>query len=136
MNPAITALQQGAFHDPFLVLGYQKAKDGTAFVREFLPQAEKVMFDGKTEMPRVEGTDFFEITLSDSYKIGSHYSLKWQEKGSEEWLEVKSPYSFLPQVGELDLHLFSEGRHHHAYQFIEVKVVLHPLQPPFKICLR
>jgi len=47
----MTALQQGAFYDPFLVLGYQTAKDGTAFVREFLPHAEQVMFDGKTEMP-------------------------------------------------------------------------------------
>ena len=118
MNPAMTALQQGAFYDPFLVLGYQTAKDGTAFVREFLPHAEQVMFDGKTEMPRVEGTDFFEITLSDSFDIGHHYSIKWQEKGSKEWLEVKSPYSFLPQVGELDLHLFNEGRHHHAYKLM------------------
>lgn len=114
----MNAIQQGAFHDPFLALGYQATKKDTAIVREFLPQAEKVLFDGNAAMSRVEGTDFFEIELSKSHKIGSHYTIKWQEKGSEQWVEVVSPYSFLPQVGELDLHLFSEGKHHHTYKFM------------------
>ena len=118
MNPAMSALQQGELHDPFLVLGYQTSTDGKPLVREYLPQAEQVLFNGETAMSRLQGTDFFELPLSASHSVGSHYSLKWQEKGSEQWVEVKSPYSFLPQVGELDLHLFSEGRHHHAYQFM------------------
>lgn len=118
MNSAMKALQAGVLHDPFLVLGYQTSKDGEPIVLEYLPQAEQVLFNGETAMSRLYGTDFFEIPLKETYPIGSHYSLKWQEKGSEQWIEVKSPYSFLPQVGELDLHLFSEGRHHHAYQFM------------------
>ncbi len=118
MNPAMIALQQGTLHDPFLVLGYQTSTNGKPLVREFLPQAEHVLFNGETTMSRLQGTDFFEIPLSDKHVIGSHYSLKWQEKGSDHWVEVQSPYSFLPQVGELDLHLFSEGRHHHAYHFM------------------
>ena len=118
MNPAMSALQQGAFHDPFLVLGYQTSDTGHSLVREYLPQAEHVLFNGETAMARLQGTNYFEIPLSDSHTIGSHYSVKWQEKGSDQWVEAQSPYSFLPQVGELDLHLFSEGRHHHAYQFM------------------
>ena len=118
MNPAMIALQQGELHDPFLVLGYQTSTDGKPLVREYLPQAEQVLFNGETAMSRLHGTDFFELPLSDSHTVGSHYSLKWQEKGSQQWVDVTSPYSFLPQVGELDLHLFSEGRHHHAYQFM------------------
>lgn len=118
MNTAMTALQEGVLHDPFLTLGYQTSTTGAAIVREYLPQAEAVLFDGKTAMTRIPETDFFETPLSKTHTIGSHYSLKWQEKGSKEWIEVKSPYSFLPQVGALDLHLFSEGRHHHAYQFM------------------
>ncbi|MGB1310381.1 MAG: GlgB N-terminal domain-containing protein, partial [Leucothrix sp.] len=118
MKPAMTALQQGMLHDPFLVLGYQTTADGQALVREFLPQAEQVLFDGKTPMVRLPGTDYFELLLASDHAIGSHYSLKWQDKDSEQWIDVTSPYSFLPQLGELDLHLFSEGRHHHAYQFM------------------
>ena len=118
MNHAMNAIQQGAFHDPFLALGYQSTKDGKAIVREFLPQAEKALFNGDSEMSRIEGTDFFEIVLNEAHETGSHYSVKWQEKGNAHWVEVVSPYSFLPQVGELDLHLFSEGNHHHAYRFM------------------
>lgn len=118
MNSAMTALEQGVLHDPFLVVGYQTSDNGKAIVREYLPQAEQVLFNGETAMSRQQGTDFFEIPLDKEHVVGSHYSLKWLEKGSEEWVEVKSPYSFLPQVGELDLHLFSEGRHNHAYRFM------------------
>jgi len=114
----MTALEQGVLHDPFLVVGYQTSDNGKAIVREYLPQAEQVLFNGETAMSRQQGTDFFEIPLDKEHVVGSHYSLKWLEKGSEEWVEVKSPYSFLPQVGELDLHLFSEGRHNHAYRFM------------------
>ena len=114
----MNAIEQGAFHDPFLALGYQTTKEGKAIVREFLPQAEAVQFNGDAEMSRIKGTDFFEITLSDTHEVGSHYSIKWQEKGSGQWIEVVSPYSFLPQIGELDLHLFSEGKHHHTYKFM------------------
>jgi len=118
LNSAMTALEQGVLHDPFLVVGYQTSDNGKAIVREYLPQAEQVLFNGETAMSRQQGTDFFEIPLDKEHVVGSHYSLKWLEKGSEEWVEVKSPYSFLPQVGELDLHLFSEGRHNHAYRFM------------------
>jgi len=114
----MTALQQGVLHDPFLVLGYQTSTDGSPLVREYLPHAEQVLFNGETAMSRLQGTDYFEIPLDKRHVIGSHYSLKWQEKRNSDWFEATSPYSFLPQVGELDLHLFSEGRHHHAYQFM------------------
>lgn len=118
MNEHMKALQQGALHDPFLALGYQTTPKGQALVRAFMPSAETVFFQHDRPMQRVEGTDFFEIKLKKADTIGDHYTLRWQEKGSEEWHESHSPYSFLPQVGELDVHLFNEGKHHHAYRFM------------------
>ena len=118
MNQTMTALQEGTLHDPFLVLGYQDNTKGKAIIRAFMPNAEEVMFNQKTPMKRVEGTDFFEVAPDKSFKVGSHYQLKWLDKNSSEWRESYSPYSFLPQTGEMDIHLFSEGRHNHAYRFM------------------
>ena len=42
-------------------------------------------------------------SLPKPFKVGSHYQLKWQEKNSGHWAEAYSPYSFLPQVGEMDV---------------------------------
>ncbi|MBM3465753.1 MAG: 1,4-alpha-glucan branching protein GlgB, partial [Armatimonadetes bacterium] len=33
-----------------------------------------------------------------------------------EWWESEDPYAFVPTIGELDLHLFNEGRHHRLYE--------------------
>ena len=118
MNKTMAALQEGILHDPFLVLGYQKNAKGGSLVREFMPNAEEVMFNQDSPMKRIEGTDFFEIDLDKSHKVGSHYQLKWLDKHSLEWQEQYSPYSFLPQTGEMDIHLFGEGRHYHAYRFM------------------
>ena len=38
--------------------------------------------------------------------------------GSGEALSAYDPYSFPPCIGELDMHLFGEGRHLHAYRFL------------------
>ena len=118
MNQTMTALQEGTLHDPFLVLGYQEGEKGNTIVRAHMPHAERVIFDKDTEMTRLEGTDFFEVTLEKAYTIGSHYQLKSLEKSSLKWRESYSPYSFLPQTGEMDIHLFNEGRHNHAYRFM------------------
>jgi len=36
--------------------------------------------------------------------------LRWQDKGAGAWHTMQSPYSFPPQLGELDLYLLGEGR--------------------------
>ena len=118
MNQQMIALAKGELYDPFLALGYQQDTKGNDLIRAYLPSAETALLDDKHVMTRVEGTDFFEVMLPKSYKIGTHYQLKWQEKGSDASVEVYSPYSFLPQVGEMDIHLFNEGKHHHAYRFM------------------
>ena len=72
------------------------------------------------EMTRIPDSDLFEYELSakEAKSIENHYTLKWQQKGSDQWHETISPYSFPPQIGEMDLHLFGEGNHHHAYHFL------------------
>ena len=118
MNSLMTRLHNGEHHDPFQVLGYQMLPNKQYIVREYLPHVEEVLLVGVGAMSRVEGTDFFEIELPKNYKIGNHYELALVEKSTANTINYQSPYSFLPQTGELDLHLFSEGKHHHAYRFM------------------
>ncbi len=118
MNDALNRLQQGQCYDPFSVLGYCRDTDGGSLIRAFLPRAETVELAGAGPMRRLEGTDIFELSLNKTHDLPAHYQLHWQEKDSSQSHTTISPYSFEPQVGELDIHLFAQGKHHHAYRFL------------------
>ncbi len=118
MNNTLEQLQNGQCHDPFSVLGHHTDASGQTLVRAFLPHAESVELDGIGSMQRREGSDIFELSLDKEIDLAPHYQLIWQEQGSGQTHTTISPYSFTPQVGELDLHLFAQGKHHHAYRFL------------------
>ncbi|MCK5725803.1 MAG: 1,4-alpha-glucan branching protein GlgB [Thiotrichaceae bacterium] len=118
MNKEQQRIQQGRHHDPFQVLGVHLDDNEQSIARVFLPYAETVELMGIGEMLRIPNSDIFEISLQDETKTAQHLTLLWQEKGSDVLHEMISPYSFAMQVGELDLHLFAEGKHHHAYRFM------------------
>ncbi len=115
----LAMLQRGESHDPFSVLGRQPDGDDT-LVRAFLPSAEEVELEGAGPMHRVPNTDIFEIRLSPdrASSLPVHYRLDWMEKVTAQRHSVISPYSFEPLLSDLDLHLFSEGRHHHIYRLL------------------
>ncbi len=134
MNKALKRIQEGRHHDPFEVLGIHstgKATDTSTdkvvrIVRVFVPHAEEVEltfgFSGKkpkyTPMKRISGSDIFELTVPAKAKLEKHISLHWREKGTGYWHDTIYPYTFEPQLGDVDLHLFAEGKHHHAYRFM------------------
>ncbi|MGR9086667.1 MAG: 1,4-alpha-glucan branching protein GlgB [Gammaproteobacteria bacterium] len=101
-------------HDPFSVLGrHQYGK--SIKVRLYLPYAESVRFvNGGAEIPRIPGTDFFEYNARPS-ELPEHYQLFWVDKNGGEHSDY-DPYDFGVQLPEFDRHLFSEGRHWHAYR--------------------
>ncbi|MCK5902695.1 MAG: 1,4-alpha-glucan branching protein GlgB [Cocleimonas sp.] len=117
IDDSLLRLQQGKHHDPFAVLGLHQ-QDDTPLIRAFLPIAEQVEILGLGSMTRHPDTDLFEYPVAKTDKLEPHYTLRWQEKGSKKWHETVSPYSFLPQISALDLHLFGEGNHQRAYQFM------------------
>ena len=116
---AIANLQHGRHHDPFEYLGRHPIPKGEV-IRTFMPSAETVSLEGYGPMNRIEKTDIFEARMShdEASKVPQHYQLKWQEKHDESEHALISPYSFGPQIGDLDLHLFNEGRHQHAWRFL------------------
>lgn len=110
ISPPIERLQAGTHHDPFEVLGIHPTPDGGRVVRVFLPAAEAVEVAGGP-MTRIDGTDCFERHLPPGSALDRHPLLRWQAKADGRWHLMHSPYTFPPQLGEIDLHLFGEGRH-------------------------
>lgn len=103
-------------HDPFAVLGRHPDGD-QAVVRAHLPHAQEVRIaEGDLPMTRVPDTDLFEWR-GDGSRLPWNYSLIWRDADHREHV-ARDPYTFGPQLGDLDVHLFGEGRHRHAYRFL------------------
>lgn len=109
-TPEAEALAHGRHGDPFKLLGPRDTSSGRA-IRAFLPGAQAVevlrrgdrAVIGTLEQTQPEG--FFEGTVVDR----APYLLRIRWPAAEQ--ETEDPYSFGPLLGDLDLHLFNEGRH-------------------------
>jgi len=120
-------------HDPSEVLGPHVVDLNGApaiSVRAFLPSAEEAWVvpqtDGSTglepqPLERQEGTDFFEAQFPGQSSIFP-YKLRVLGKDGE-WREELDPYAFPPLLGDLDLYLFGEGNHYHAYEKLGAHVM-------------
>ncbi|MGB6552622.1 MAG: hypothetical protein WBE78_03965, partial [Candidatus Binataceae bacterium] len=103
--------------DPHSILGAHPAADHV-IVRAFRPGASKMflLMDGsvRSEMIEREGSGMFEATVKDRtdvfpYRLEVHYP-----DGSV--VTGRDPYSFLPTLGELDMYLWGEQKHHRAWE--------------------
>ncbi|MGD8875436.1 MAG: 1,4-alpha-glucan branching protein GlgB, partial [Gammaproteobacteria bacterium] len=107
-------------HDPFSVLGKHRDQD-LDLVRVFIPQANDVQIaEGNIKLERIHDTDLFEWRGTPG-TVPDHYHLLWIDAEQHEHI-AHDPYSFPPQIPDFDLHLFSEGRHRHAYRFLGAHV--------------
>jgi 1,4-alpha-glucan branching enzyme len=121
-RPDVEALASARHRDPFEVLGPHDGPDGRT-IRAFLPGAQAVEVLRRSDQAPlgrlVEGDTpgLFEGLVSE----GSPYLLriKWPQAVQE----TEDPYSFGPLLGELDLHLFNEGRHFHLAEALGANVV-------------
>ncbi|KGK84866.1 glycogen branching protein [Stutzerimonas degradans] len=106
----VDALVRAEHGDPFAILGPHADGDGLV-IRAYLPNALGVeVLDrsganalGSMEQGQVPG--FFVTRLLHPQP----YLLRIRWAGGEQITE--DPYSFGPQLGEIDMHLFSEGNH-------------------------
>jgi len=121
-RPDAEALATARHRDPFEVLGPHDGPAGRT-IRAFLPGGQSVEVlrrDDRTPLGRlVEGEvpGLFEGPVSDA----SPYLLRIKWPGAEQ--ETEDPYSFGPLLGELDLHLFNEGRHFKLAEALGANVV-------------
>ena len=109
-------IEEARHHDPFTVLGRHAEAGGERLVA-YLPQARSVRIveTGFELAPRDGGNVF--LWRGPAGRIPERYRLEWQDRNGQHRTEY-DPYCFPPQLGDLDLHLFAEGRHWHAYRFL------------------
>ncbi|MBX5482185.1 MAG: 1,4-alpha-glucan branching protein GlgB [Myxococcaceae bacterium] len=118
----IAALTELRHPDPHALLGIHPEGDGVV-IRAFRPNAEKVVAlpdgGGRVELRhlsrgvfegRVTNTELFRYRLEVTYPGNRVFTFR-------------DPYSFLPTLGELDLHLIGEGRHERLWE----RLGAHPL---------
>ncbi|KAA3626207.1 MAG: 1,4-alpha-glucan branching protein GlgB [Proteobacteria bacterium] len=109
-------LAEARHHDPCAVLGRHVHAD-RAWLLTYLPHATAAWLgEGDQALQRLADTDFFYCRTA-GQELSTHPLLRWRDD-AERTHQRHDPYSFGPQLGDLDLHLFSEGRHWHAYRFL------------------
>ncbi|HEX4160383.1 MAG TPA: 1,4-alpha-glucan branching protein GlgB [Rhizomicrobium sp.] len=108
---AARALAAGRFTDPFSYLGPHPGAHGT-LVRAFLPGAIGVEVlargDGESlgRLAELHPDGLFAGPLS--HFVPYVLRIEWPHSVQE----IEDPYSFGPILGDIDLHLFSEGAHY------------------------
>jgi 1,4-alpha-glucan branching enzyme len=108
--------------NPHTFLGMHKVKKGrgqSVVVRAFIREAAKCeiveLATGKaTELAQLAPEGFFEGSLAGHAEV-FRYQLR-ATLHSGEIRQFFDPYSFLPTLGDLDLHLFNEGTDHFIYK--------------------
>ena len=96
-------------------LGPQLQDDGL-IIRVFRPDAERVeALVGRRKpmaMEKLDSTGLFELFVPRVKKVPAY---KLNVHRGDEVTTVRDAYSFPPTLGELDLHLFAEGKHEQIY---------------------
>lgn len=115
MHEITIKLREGRLHDPFTLLGWHR-QSAQWSLRTWLPEAQAVKWPDGQVFVADEQDGLF--VWRGAEKPSPHPSLLWQDKTLGHWHAFVSPYTFAPQIGELDLYLFGEGRHHHLWQIL------------------
>jgi 1,4-alpha-glucan branching enzyme len=115
-------LANGTLGDPFSVLGPRETAAGW-IVRAFLPGATQVQVvarEGGGIIGRLAPVAPYGLFVGEIASV-EPYLLRINWPGAVQ--ETEDPYSFGPQLGELDLHLFNEGRHFELASHLGANVV-------------
>ncbi len=122
----ISGIENAVLTDPFMLLGMHplgRVRQNRIEVRTFCPAASEASIEIENRKPlkmnRITDTGLFVWTSEPDTEPFS-YTLHFKTENST-W-ETKDPYTFLPQLGELDLHLLAEGNHYKLYEKFGARV--------------
>ena len=109
----VRRLLQSRHHDPFVLLG----RHGKT-LRLWRPWAIALWVgEGRLPARRIGNSGLFVLEGAQLDALPPHPPIHWRDVGGNMHRDT-DPYGFAPQIGDLDLHLFGEGRHHHAYRVL------------------
>ncbi|MBC7794976.1 MAG: 1,4-alpha-glucan branching enzyme, partial [Clostridia bacterium] len=106
----VSRITRGEHNSPHSILGAHPAGKGSV-VRAFHPDAtgaDVLIGSSVHPMEEIDG-GLFSVALADTkppfaYRVRFHYA------SGATW-EREDPYRFMPTLGDMDLHLFNEGKH-------------------------
>ncbi len=103
---------------PHSILGAHPTPEGI-IIRAFRPEAERIEIVVKGvrksfEMSRTHAAGFFELMFEGLTEIFA-YQFRVHYAGGNIFT-LRDPYIFLPTIGQIDEHLFGEGRHECIYE--------------------
>src|SRR5579862_997829 len=107
----LSKLLQLRHSDPHSILGAHVTSEGVIF-RTFRPDAERVLLlvEGEPPYRMVERPQagLFEVLIKDRHDV-PEYRLEVRHPGAYV-VTIRSPYSFPPTLGDLDLHLWRQHK--------------------------
>jgi 1,4-alpha-glucan branching enzyme len=111
----LVKIVEARHHDPFKILGMH-TQGPKLTVTVFLPDTQRAWLNESLELARVEGTDLFQW-MGEIPELSLPYRIH-RVAGDGQTYSKYDPYCFMPQLSTFDLHLFSEGKHWHAYNML------------------
>lgn len=122
-------LLNGTHHDPHAHLGAHTTSHGGIRFRALRPDARAVTVLDEAEGLRLplhdEGDGFFAGEVPGSRVPEYELLVQYGERPGERDVRVLDPYGFGPALGELDLRLFSEGRHAFLWRALGARTMTH-----------
>src|SRR3989440_9501308 len=113
----LNSFLSGTHSDPFRILGPHRMGDDLA-VRAFRPDARKIdiVMDGEApiEAEKIHRDGFFQAKIPNATRELDYHLRLTSWDGTES--VMRDPYQYGPIMGEVDLHLFSEGQHWQLYE--------------------
>ena len=128
----VERLASGFHHDPHSLLGVHRATDATGqdrlVVRAWRPDAVLVdLLTGGERHPMHQlhhGGLFAAVLPGPAAAVAPTYAFEATYPDGAT-VGVEDPYRFVPTMGELDLHLFAEGRHEELWRHLGAHVRTH-----------
>jgi len=109
-------IASASHHAPFSTLGNQTIHCDDYLLFYAPDTRELTLTNRHYPTTRIKNSDFFVYTQQ-AKKIDAHYLLTRTDTQQNK-TSYYDPYSFKPQLNDFDLHLFSEGKHLHAYRIL------------------
>lgn len=107
-------------HDPHGFYGWHETEAGSVIrTRQVGATQVNLLIDDTSHVMTPIGDDIFAIDLGHRERADYRLEVTWPDQEPQ----VKAdPYYFLPTVGEMDIYLFSEGRHERLWEILGANI--------------